>query len=103
MVLCHYLPSHDYENFPCCFINKHGCYAMCYVIILSSSCIAGFKKTVVLIKLQKVNKSGKGRIIEIIDIIIKSIISMGRMQDSKGFYSNAWSNFSNFPYNLYFG
>ena len=21
--------SHDYENFPCCFHDKHGCYAMC--------------------------------------------------------------------------
>ena len=25
--------SHDYENFPCCFHDKHGCYAMCYVIV----------------------------------------------------------------------
>ena len=24
---------HDYENFPCCFHDKHGCYAMCYVIV----------------------------------------------------------------------
>ena len=68
--------SHDYENFPCCFHDKNGCYAMCYVIVLSSSSI----------KLQKVNKSGKRR-----------------MQHSKCFYSNFWSNFSNFPYNLYFG
>ena len=38
--------SHDYENFPCCFHDKNGCYAMCYVIVLfvqSSSCI-DFKK-----------------------------------------------------------
>ena len=26
--------SHDYENFPCCFHDKNGCYAMCYVIVL---------------------------------------------------------------------
>ena len=25
--------SHDYEKFPCCFHVKHGCYAMCYVIV----------------------------------------------------------------------
>ena len=44
------------------------------------------QKTVVLIKLQKVNKSGKRR-----------------MQHSKCFYSNFWCNFSNISYNLYFG
>ena len=69
----HVLQHADYESFPCCFLDKHGCYVMC-------------QKTVVLIKLQKVNKSDKRR-----------------MQDSKCFYSNFWSNFSNFPYNLYFG
>ena len=25
--------SHDHKNFPCCFHGKHGCYAMCYVIV----------------------------------------------------------------------
>ena len=25
--------SHDYENFPFCFHDKHGCYTMCYVIV----------------------------------------------------------------------
>ena len=25
--------SRDYENFPCCFLDKHRCYAMCYVIV----------------------------------------------------------------------
>ena len=25
--------SHDHENFPYCFHNRHGCYAMCYVIV----------------------------------------------------------------------
>ena len=25
--------SHDYENFPCCFHDKNGCYVMCYVIV----------------------------------------------------------------------
>ena len=35
--------SHDYKNFPCCFHDKNGCYAMCYVIVSSSSC-TDFKK-----------------------------------------------------------
>ena len=25
--------SHDYESFPCCFLDEHGCYVMCYVIV----------------------------------------------------------------------
>ena len=52
--------SHDYENFPCCFHDKHGCYAMCYVIGLKLE-LYRLQKTVVLVKLQKVNKSSKQR------------------------------------------
>ena len=43
--------SHDYENFPCCFHDKHGCYAMCYVIVLKLE-LYRLQKTVVLVNLQ---------------------------------------------------
>ena len=32
-LFCQLFSSHDYENFPCCFHDKHGCYVMCYVIV----------------------------------------------------------------------
>ena len=70
--------SHDYENFPCCFLDKHGCMlcdVLCDCLKLELYIL---QKIVVLIKFQKLNKSGKQR-----------------MQESKCFYSNFWSKFSN--------
>ena len=31
--------SHDYENFSCCFHDKNGCYAMCYVIVFKARAV----------------------------------------------------------------
>ena len=32
-IVVNFSRSHDHENFPCCFHGKHGCYAMCYVMV----------------------------------------------------------------------
>ena len=51
--------SHDYENFPCYFLDKQNCYAVHFVILFKAHELYKFPKTVVLMRLRKVNKSGK--------------------------------------------